>query len=302
MSSLPPSVQTASTDPGGLLLGSVADFRGQFRMATVSYCVSLPQGESDDPGFIGKVRGALGRALFEVASPGNRAKTECSFDPPCAYQILWRNNGEVRPGFPIPSPLILRTDRVGDDLSISASLFGFAADYLGEVTDALLRGLRRGLTGRRRLRPEPHKRDFVEVNGIDFRPITRQVRVEMLTPVLFRQAATAHIDPAAFLRSLVDRACGLAAWHGFALDKETTVALRSAMGRIEGQWLAVDARKWRRGAVQQMRIVPMQGALGTLALRGDLTGIAPYLALGEHFHVGSRTAWGQGRYKITEYL
>ncbi len=124
----------------------------------------------------------------------------------------------------------------------------------------------------------------------------------MLTPVLFRQAELAHIDPAAFLRSLVDRACGLATWHGFGLDKDTVVALRRQVARIEGQWLAVDARKWRRGAVQQMRMVPMQGALGTLVLRGDLTAIAPYLALGEHFHVGSRTAWGQGRYRISNYL
>jgi len=55
---------------------------------------------------------------------------------------------------------------------------------------------------------------------------------------------------------------------------------------------------WRRGSTKQDRELPMAGEVGTLYLEGPLDPLLPLLALGERIHVGARTSFGQGRYRL----
>ncbi len=40
------------------------------------------------------------------------------------------------------------------------------------------------------------------------------------------------------------------------------------------------------------------GLLGSISYEGDLAPFMPYLALGEWLHVGGKTSFGLGRYRI----
>lgn len=252
-----------------------------------------------DPAHIGKIRGALGEVLRESASAAVRAGRECDWVPPCAYQMLWRSPGELRPGKAMPAPYVLETDALGRDLRVSLTLVGFAGDYLGEVGDALVRALRRGLSGPERMVLEPEQRQFHERLGLPDSGIRHQARLDFVTPLLIRNSNEgAHIEPGAVLRSMIHRGDAFARWCGVELDADFP-ALLEATKRVEGAWAGVDVQEWKRGAVQQQRIVPMEGALGRLHLRGDLAPFAPFIAMAQVYHCGARTAWGLGRFRVS---
>lgn len=272
------------------------------RMVRVSVCVDVPDKVRDDQRFLGRVRGAMGEVLWQSASPSVRADKDCTWSTPCAYQVLWRKNGDLGRGLSLPSPMAIRSDQCEELTEISVLLFGFAADYAGEISDALVRGLRQGLSSKGGQGLDPADRSFFEIEGIQPPKILHQAKLQFLTPVLFRQGREAHMELGAFWHSLLCRAAGLAVWHGQILDPLTILELKEISNRVEGSWARLDHHKWRRGAVKQGRVVPMQGATGTLALRGSLAALGPLLALGELFHVGGRTAWGQGRFEISEGL
>ena len=249
------------------------------------------------PELIGKIRGALGNVLMESASPQVQAGGACPFEPPCAYDLLWQPRGNIRPGFPIPAPYVIAVDSHGPDLQVTLRLFGKAGDYLGEVSDALIRALRRGLSGPKTIKLEVADRQFEAVTGVADPALTHAVQLRFLTPLLLRHDSAAHIEPGAFLRSLIHRVDGMARWCNTSLDLDFP-ALLEATKAVEGVWTEVDTQEWLRHALRQGRKIPMQGAVGTLSLRGDLAPFSDLIALGTVIHAGSRTAWGQGRYVI----
>jgi hypothetical protein len=53
---------------------------------------------------------------------------------------------------------------------------------------------------------------------------------------------------------------------------------------------------FERFSGRQERPIPMDGVVGSLAVRGDLTRLAPFLKAGQWLNVGSQTALGLGRY------
>lgn len=253
-----------------------------------------------NPALIGKLRGALGTALMEAASPEVSNGKDCPWVPPCAYQILWRQNCEVRPGYALPSPYVIEADAVGADLRITLRLFGAASDYLGEACDALIRGLRNGLSGIGRL--DLSGRDMALHQGVEVPPIRGMAELTFVTPVLIRNTeAGNHVDPRALLKGLVKRVDALARWGGMSLSPEAEAELLDAIDAVEGTWEQADVVPWRRGAIRQGKVLPMGGAVGRVVYRGELTPLAPLLALGEICFAGGRTAFGQGRFRLERY-
>ena len=284
-------------------LRSIADLAATFRVTEVTVGCAGAAALAGGSGLIEKLRGALGVSLHETASPAVRAGGGCTWSPPCACQVLWHPQGEVRPGFNVPSPFVLLADTRGQDLWLTVRLFGLACDYLGEVGEALIRALSRGLSGiaPRGLRAD--QRTFLAGDGVAIPAIRSQAELRFLTPMLIRGSRPdVPVDPAAFLRGLIHRVDGMARWHGAQLEKDLVVALIDAATSVESRWKETTRHSWRRGAVQQGRSVPMQGALGSLYLRGDLAPFAALIGLGELTFAGSRTAFGQGRYTIGHRL
>ncbi|BAQ71288.1 hypothetical protein NHU_04168 [Rhodovulum sulfidophilum] len=273
------------------------------RGVSVSHIMVLcPMGAGGmrDPALVGKIRGALGEALRESASPAVRAGLPCTFSPPCAYAALWSPEGEIRPGKPMPSPYVIEADAESDRLRVTVKLVGRAGDYLGEVGDALIRALRRGLSGKRWTRLEPEARSYSETIGLADPGLTAQASLRFLTPLLVRNSENGpHIEPGAVLRGMIHRADGMARHCGIKLDADFP-ALLEATKFVEGVWTDVDVQDWTRGAVRQRRLVPMEGALGRLHMRGDLAPFSPFIALAEELHTGSRVQFGQGRFRIEQ--
>lgn len=58
-----------------------------------------------------RFRGALGRVLGESASAAALAGQACSFDPACGFDLFHNSQGQLRLGYEIPKPYILRSDR-----------------------------------------------------------------------------------------------------------------------------------------------------------------------------------------------
>ncbi|WP_414897032.1 CRISPR system precrRNA processing endoribonuclease RAMP protein Cas6 [Rhodovulum sp. YEN HP10] len=279
---------------------SIVEFLSELGISRVTVLCPGAAGLVRDPAHIGKIRGALGEALRESASPAVRAGLPCTFSPPCAYAELWFPEGEIRPGKPMPSPYVIEADTEGDGLRVTIKLVGRAGDYLGEVGDALIRGLRRGLSGKRWIRLEPEARTYSETIGLADPGLTAQVSLRFLTPLLVRNSENGpHIEPGAVLRGMIHRADGMARHCGIELDADFP-ALLEATKAVEGVWTDVDVRDWTRGAVRQRRLVPMEGALGRLHLRGDLAPFSPFIALAEELHTGSRVQFGQGRFRIEQ--
>lgn len=284
-------------------LGSVEALAAGFRSSEVEVLCEGAAHLAASPDLIGKIRGALGVTLRETASPAVMNNADCTWSPPCAYQVLWKPDGDVRLGFPVPVPYVLEVEKQGQDLLIRARLFGFACEYLGETGVALVRALRRGLSGVAPGGLPVTGRAFREADGVGIPAIHSQAELEFLTPLLIRgQKSDGPVTPAAFLRGLIHRVDGFARWHGARLKKELVISLIQEAELIKSAWEETRQQNWSRGAVQQGRVVPMRGATGRLYLRGVLAPYAALIGLGELTFAGSRTSYGQGRYRLGHVL
>jgi hypothetical protein len=278
---------------------SLSACRAGFRFSdAVIRCSALAR-LAEVPALMAKLRGALWEDLGSGASADAVAGHPCPWVPPCALDVLWRARDEIRPGYPMPVPWVFETDAEGDDLLVTLRLFGDAADYLAEASDAVIRGLRRGPSG---IGPmEVTDRQFGHAAGLP--PLTAQkgVLLRFVTPLLLRHEQTAHVDPHALLRSLVHRTEGVLWWSGHSIARKIP-GLIELVGQVEGLWLESEADSWTRFSNSQDKRLRMEGMTGLLMLRGPaISGLADLLAIGSVTHAGGRTAFGQGRFRIEAF-
>lgn len=59
------------------------------------------------PGFLGRVRGALGHAPMAGASPESLRDEPCPWEPSCAYDVLFREHARIASGLIVPRPMVL---------------------------------------------------------------------------------------------------------------------------------------------------------------------------------------------------
>ena len=63
---------------------------------------------ADDLALPGKLRGAFGRALAQTASPEAARDLPCPWKPPCAYDVLFRSQGNITGGLELRKPYTTR--------------------------------------------------------------------------------------------------------------------------------------------------------------------------------------------------
>lgn len=261
------------------------------------------------PRFIGKIRGALGDELKQTASEEARAGKPCPWQPPCAFDILFRSQGAITPGLEIPKPYVLALDGDGGDAVLRLALFGFATDWIEAASEALVRALRHGVR-HMSLREAQiiERRVWAEdvVRMPDVEPAA--VVIGLLTPLEIRRQARnretveQEADPddfdfLAFVTSLSNRVSGLARWQDILVDADFQ-ALKEKARRLSIRQLPHPPRSWKRYSNRQARWVPMQGRQRALLIEGDLGEVWPLLVIGETTHVGSHTSLGLGRYAL----
>lgn len=269
---------------------------------------------NQDPSVADRLRGALGRALMEVASAEAVSGRPCPWDPACTLDVLWGDMGTVRRGVQVPKPFVIRVlPAPGGGTDICLSLFGQATDWAEAVADGLIRALRGGvsLDGGPRRPYDPQARC---VQPVDAGPLWDALRpvdagstgadALMLlfeTPLATRQGEDLTIDCRALLTGLSRRAEGMARWHDSHLAVEGQ-ALADAASVLSVQTSHLRPRHWRRPPNRQRtHDIPLGGFVGPYLLSGPVWAIdhiTPLLVLGQAFGAGSHTALGLGRYRL----
>ncbi len=257
-----------------------------------------------NPAIGGRVRGALGKQLELSASPGALAGTGCDWRAPCALDLLFVTHGHLTAGMEIPRPWALAILPRGDDLLVSLRLFGLAGNWAGEIADALVRALRQGL---RRLTPRETGLRIIDRQIISQRgvagvcPPGHSLMLETLTPLSLRHDRHTHADPGALVKSLGNRASGLARWHGvaLALDSAALVAEAEAL-RKQALWeQSSRAGPWLGRSSRHPDTKKLDGISGRLLLPPPGPVARALLEIGTLVQAGGRTTHGMGRYALS---
>jgi hypothetical protein len=101
------------------------------------------------------------------------------------------------------------------------------------------------------------------------------------------------------LQRLLERVSALAQLYGpGALPSEgvrsvLVQARQLALVETTLQWT-----EWARTSGRTGQTMPWGGLLGEISYCGDLTYVLPWLALGEWLHIGSKTSFGLGHYRL----
>ena len=261
-----------------------------------------------DPSLPGRVRGAWGHQLMRAASDAALADQPCPWDPPCAYDVLFREQGRLTPGLGLPRPTVLAAEAVRPDLTLRLTVFGFACDWVDSAGEALIAAVREGNP----LRQAPHQRQNDSVaptirrrrietaESVALPESARVAELDFVTPLCLRDRDVAGFGgPGSLIASLGNRVSGLARWQDCTVEADWRALIAQA------ETLSCDASglrpvRWTRGSARQGgRKIPMEGLAGRLVLEGDLTPLLPLLVLGAIAHVGSHAALGLGAYSLT---
>jgi hypothetical protein len=279
----------------------LAAFVGRLQARRIRLRIAGAANASSEPALVGRLRGALGDVLMQTASPQAVAGHPCPWNPPSAFEVLFRKQGRMTPGTDFPSPWVMAAQPRRGNLEVSLTLFGIACEWAPAAAEALVEACQR-------IDWRAAARGFVPaVSIIDRRveasvpppiPATTSLELEFLSPLVVSSRDAAENAVSAFA-SLGFRLEGLARWHGFTLDKTDWTSLAALLHAAEWNWLDHETIRWSRGSQRQNRWIAMQGVVGRLNIRahGDVvTSIAPLLQLGSLTHVGADVAFGCGRY------
>jgi hypothetical protein len=133
-----------------------------------------------------------------------------------------------------------------------------------------------------------------EASGLTLRLVTR-LRLKD------QQHLVRHAPPfATLMQRLLERAeaLGMLYHRDAMLDTETRQGLLEQARAVEiaGHDLYWD--DWSRYSGRQHTWMKFGGLLGSITYRGELGPFLPWLALGEWMHIGGKTSFGLGRYKL----
>ena len=291
---------------------SLEDLAGELAYARISVDVPGAAALALQNEMPGRVRGALGDVLRRTASPEVVAGRPCPWEPASALDLLFRSQGKITQGLEVPKPFVLTLDSQGPDLVVGCMLFGLAADWAGQVGDALVLALREGVRHPDGGRLGVSGRQTRFHTGLPALPtgLPQQFTLTFLTPFSVSLDSRRHdagkledegyvrdaLVRAAF-RNLGNRISGIARWAG--LD----VAANWAGIAAEIDDLVIESNTVRavtitRASRRQQRIYKVHASGGQVHLRGGVHLALPALMLGQVLHVGAKTAQGFGRYRL----
>ena len=259
-----------------------------------------------DPGLPGRIRGAFGERLMQAASPQALAGQPCPWQPPCAFEALWRKQGRIEPGFDHASPWLIGLDPLDGDLVVRLTLFGFANEFIAAASEAMTAALLRdvdwrGQTGLFVPRIAIAHRWLEERAGVDMPPRAERAEITMLSPLALT-GADPRDKPGSLVSGLVRRLQGLARWHDAALAPaiDPRVLGQRAL-ELEWYFHQPQVLAWQRGSRRQDKAIPMQGLVCQIMISGFADGdddLRLALALGETCHIGADAAFGCGRFEL----
>jgi len=259
----------------------------------------------DDPGLPGRIRGAFGIHLLETASPDARVGRPCPWQPPCAFEVLFRRQGRMDRAFDFPAPWVILVDAQKSDLVVTLRLFGFATDFSPAAIEAMTYALahRVDFRGSNRLFLPTFEitSRWIEIPDLPCPDLENgELELELLSPLTM--TGTSPLDrPQSLLTTFAARLSGLARWMDSSFDMDRAM-LRDAAAALEFDWRNVHPVTWKRHSSRQGKTISMGGILGSLTIGGDRAALrfaATLLSFGEAALIGADIAFGCGRFRIS---
>ncbi len=270
------------------------------------------------------LRGLLGTALRRLNCNVPMPCDKCLFVKNCAYSILFKPElvnrfTLITPPFVIHSPDIRRAFKVGDSLEVWLTIFGAYSQYFDYFFNAFNYGMRLGL-GRKRIpfrleaitddvsgewvyRDREVNRDWQPAMG-DFSELKPgnqcKMRLHFLSPVFLRRnkQPVVHPEMSSIVDALVRRVhiVNRSIWKDlhFKIDKGFIDELGVSIVSQD-----VTYRKSFKNSGYGNK-VELSGFYGKVDYVGDLGFLYPLLKVGEVLHIGVRTSYGLGKYRVEE--
>jgi hypothetical protein len=286
-------------NPSRLL--SFAELAAAWFMARIAVRIEGMAGLAHNLDLLRRVRGGIGQVLCEGASPEAIAGQPCPWHPPCALDVLFREQGRVG-AHGIPKPFVLAAEPRGRDLVLSMTLFGFASDWSAAAAHALLATVQHRIDWRA-LRPDlfvPRLRiadmAMQAIEGVRVPPWRDIIEIQFLTP-MNAEGDNPLERPATVFARLARRVQGLAQWHDAAVETDW-VALGATWGNLPYDTSSLCAERIRRHSGRQRHSyqpIAITGILRVMDMPPDLWSL---LAIGCETHVGKGAGEGFGRFLL----
>lgn len=270
--------------------------------ATVAATVPGHGALADDLVVMNRIRGALGRMLMAGASHQAVSGAPCPWDPPCALDLLYREQARLDRRHGLPKPWVLALDRHDLDLIVTVTLFGFAIEWAGVVGHALVEALRGQIDWHERApslflpAAEVDRLTIREIDGVVVPRPRESALLDLLTPL--DAAGDDPLDrPATVIGRLARRVDLMARWMGVAVDTDWP-ALAAHWNGLAYDTTDLHRRQLdrRSGRARQAFTLGLVG--GSLGVAGDLAPLWPLLVLGQSCHAGRGGTAGLGRYAL----
>jgi hypothetical protein len=283
----------------------LAAFCARFQASRIRVRLDGMAPAATDLALAGRLRGALGNVLVRTASPETAAGKPCPWDPPSAFEALFRKQGRMTPGTDFPSPWVIGVTPRHGDLEVTLTLFGIATEWAPAAAEAMVDACARvdWPAAAKVFVPAARavERRVDRVTIADLPNDAGAVALTFLSPLVGSSKNPVEAPASAFT-SLGLRLEGLARWHGLTLAPVDWRALAGLLVSAAWMWSEADIVTWQRGSQRQDKWIGMKGVLGSLHVEADpatMRAIAPLLQLGRVAHVGADIAFGCGRYRIT---
>lgn len=276
------------------------------------------------------LRGGFGKYFRELVCVTGAPTCEgCEHRSSCRYSVVFESpiDPERHPvlhGLPYaPHPFVLTPPEsprsilpAGQRFVLRMSLFGSGIDHLPHVISVLDEMGRRGQFGGRFRIVSLADGGGLTVYDGRLRTLLRRpepwaappagggpsrLHLEFVTPLRLRTNGRYNASPGFpdVAQALFRRIHFLAALYGEAPSSTAWthpyLAMADAVRTGQAQFRLF---RWDRFSGRQERRVAMDGLMGGMTVTGDLAGLYPYLAMGQHLHVGSGTSMGMGRYML----
>ncbi|MBF0471683.1 MAG: CRISPR system precrRNA processing endoribonuclease RAMP protein Cas6 [Gammaproteobacteria bacterium] len=282
------------------------------------------------------LRGSFGRALKKLCCMiHNQECKGCLLSPKCPYTQIF--DPQLPPGHPlqrfktVPAPYVIEAPLPGykvlspnETLTFNMVLFGPAIEQLPSIIYAWKLALHQGVT-KDRVRGELQKVEYLPpesaaqtvyqpacgVNTIPAYQISlpkslmdldHGASLELVTPMRIKQQG--HIEAndmnaKMVLSSLLRRFQLLAELYG---QQQKNIPIRETLPELAEKIVcrcALTRYDWHRYSSRQKQRMNLGGVMGRIELHGDLQPFSALLRLGEWIHLGGKTTFGLGAYRLT---
>lgn len=251
---------------------------------------------------LNRVRGALGKGLMRSASREAINGMPCPFDPPCAFDVLFREQIRLHGKFGLPKPWVLAIEVGRRSMEIRLTVFGMACQWIEAVRERLVESVQEAVRWsndvRKRERSDVLSAEILTGGTMKIPPAPPAIVMNFLTP--FDASGTDfRVTPSTVVARLARRVDALARW----MDVEVETRWQEIADAWHGARFSVADLQGGvavRGSRRQRKVYENDVVNGSILIEGDLAPFWPLLMLGQTCHVGRGATVGYGRYVLEE--